>query len=340
MVLGRWWALTVGRRAMTYAFRRFVALSALIALAPGCVISASGSGTDPDDADDPTAGESELHALEACRGEASDEDLEEAVVIVGDYDQSIHEMVACGGLSVVLVSAITSGIVEAIIDNKSDATPDEWEFQDDGVYFTNSAMADMEARFYLAEDFAFGKAGDPLTENLFLVSTYLTGARVEIEFDINDPLSTSGELHFDGVGPYVELLGYGPDPQSPINITTQTWNNIQDNLAAIEFDSDVQVADTQSKSTVLYHVTTNRAPASTLLTGGSMGFELQMADASRGDLSQNLVVENWGIDFVDQGGGALDGAIDFRVEGGPLDYEGSLVYDNSTFGDPELRCPQ
>ena len=282
-----------------------------------------------------TSDEGESDLLRECRGSA---DAEAHVEIVVDYDQSIHEMVACGGLNVTLIGAVTTGIVDAIIDNRPDATPPEWEFQGDGTYYTNSADAEMTTRFYANEDFSFAAQGEVLTENLFLVDTYLVGARVEANIDISDPFSSSVSLHFTGVGPYVELLGYGENPTSPIELDTSAWDRVQAALGALEFDSQVTVNDQQSVSTVRYDVHTTQMPASALLTGVGMSYELDMADASREDLSQNLIVENWGIAFVDGNGGALDGAIDFRVEGAAFTYYGALVYDNDTFGTPEYRC--
>lgn len=287
----------------------------------GCILTSN------DDAD--------ANLLRECRGGA---DAEAHVDIVVDYDQSIHEMVACGGLNVTLVSSVTVGIVDAIIDNRPDATPPDWEFQGDGVYYTNGGDAEMTTRFYANADFSFAAAGDALTENLFRVDSYLVGARVEANIDINNPLASSVELTFDAVGPYVELLGYGENPTSPIALDTSAWDRIQESLGKLEFDSEVSVDDTQSVSTVRYDVSTNRMPASALLSGGGMGYELEMASATREDLGQSLIVEDWGIEFSDGDAGALTGAIEFRVEGDAFTYFGSLTYEDDTFGTPEYRC--
>ncbi|MGH1345042.1 MAG: hypothetical protein ACRBN8_26010 [Nannocystales bacterium] len=273
--------------------------------------------------------------LRECRGGA---DAEAHVEIVVDYDQSIHEMVACGGLNVTLVSSVTVGIVDAIIDNRSDATPSDWAFQGDGVYYTNGGGAEMTTRFYANTDFSFAASGDVLTENLFLVDSYLVGARVEANIDISDPFSSSVELIFDDVGPYVELLGYGENPTSPIALDTSAWDRVKASLGSLDFDSDITVDDTQSVSTVRYDVKTGRMPASSLLSGAGMGYELQMASATREDLGQSIIVEDWGIEFVDANPGALNGTIEFRVEGDAFDYLGSLTFENDTYGTPEYRC--
>ncbi len=308
-----------------------------LSLAPGCLITTAGDD-DADEVDtfeDDTGQQAEDLLLE-CRG---DHDVDDATQIVGDFDLSMHEMVACGGLSVTLCSSIVYGIVEALAENRSDATPDGWVFEGDGLYTSSAAGAGMKTRFYLAEDYAFANAGDPLSENLFLASTYLRGASVEIDFDPSDPFSTEASLHFEGTGPYVELLGFGPEPQSPIPVGLDTWSRVETQLGTLTFESDIEVDDPQNQTTVRYEVHTPRMPASTLLSGGAMEFELLRADAAREDLAQDLVVDDWGVEFVNGNVGALQGTVAFHVDGGPLEYLGTLNYDNATYADIHLECP-
>lgn len=309
--------------------------------APGCVITSGGSDGDEDGASDDAAedvGEDEPDldtVLIECRG---DVDVEQTTQIVADFDQSIHEMVACGGLTVQLCSAIVTGVIDAISQGTNDATPDAWTYDGEGTYETDSAMAAMTVRFYQSEDTSFGSQGDLLTENLFLASTYLVGARVDVDFDPQNPLSTSASLYFDALGPYGELLGLGANPQSPINVDLGTWDQLSRALGNISFDADIKLDDTQMQTTIRYDVVTERMRANALIDGSPLIFDLQQADAARGDLDQDLLVQDWGIDFVNGSPGALDGEIEFTVEGGPLDYAGVLVYDNSTWGTPELSC--
>lgn len=309
-----------------------------LSLAPGCLITTvddDDTGLE-DDAFEDDAGEPVDDRLLECR---ENYDVDDATQIVGDFDLSIHEMVACGGLSVTLCSSIVYGIVEALADNRPDATPDGWVFEGDGVYTSSAAGAGMTTRFYLAEDYAFANAGDPLTENLFLASTYLRGASLEIDFDPSDPLSADASLHFEGTGPYVELLGFGAEPQSPISVGLDTWSRVEAQLGTLTFESDIAVDDPQNQTTVRYEVHTPRMPASMLLSGGAMEFELVRADAAREGVGQDLIVDDWGVEFVNGNVGALQGTIEFHVDGGPFDYLGALNYDNATYADIDLQCP-
>lgn len=307
-----------------------------MSLAPGCLLVTNTDDDGPSVEDDDTIDEPVDDLLLECRG---DHDVADATQIVHDFDLSIHEMVACGGLSVTLCSSIVYGIVDALVDNRSDATPDGWVFEGDGVYTSNAAGAGMTTRFYLAQDYGFASAGEPLTENLFLASTYLRGASVQIDFDPSDPFSTEATLHFDEAGPYAELLGFGPEPQSPIPVGLDTWSQVEAQLGTLVFESEIAVDDPQNRTTVRYQVHTPRMPASTLLSGGAMGFELDRADAAREDLSQDLIVDDWGVEFVNGNIGALQGTIEFHVDGGPFGYGGALNYDNATYADIDLECP-
>ena len=336
---------------MDYKNRNFIQLGSLLLASAlgssGCIITSSddddGSSADTDDTFDPSdsAGSSDSSDtagsidFQECRGDATDAEVTDTIAIVDAYDQSLHEMVACGGLNVLLCTSVVSGVVEAIIDQRNDATPDDWEYQGEGVYYTSGAMADMTTRFYLSEDFEFGQSGDLVTENLFLVDSYLVNARLVV----TDVLSGEGELRFDAPGPLVELLGYGPNPESPLSVSLNDLTSIEGKLGALEFDSNVQVEDPRDSGTIIYHLKTERMPAAALINGSAMGYELEMASGNRESLGQELIVDDWSIEFVNGSVGALQGTIDFHVDGNHFDFAGTMVYNNSTYADPELSCP-
>ncbi|MGH1346881.1 MAG: hypothetical protein ACRBN8_35260 [Nannocystales bacterium] len=309
------------------------------AIAPGCLITTT-SGDDDGGLDEQESAEGTQEMPEEFLAECrEDHDVDDATQIVSDFDLSIHEMVACGGLSVTLCSSIVTGIVDAIVDNRSDATPEGWRFEGEGLYTSDAAGAEMTTRFYLATDYSFGRAGDPVSENLFEVTTYLRGARVAVDFDPSDPLAATAQLHFDAPGPYAEMLGFGAEPQSPIALSLNTWDQAQDQLGTLLFESTITVSDPQEETTVRYDVQTTRMSAAALLGAAPMEFELLGADAARADLGQELVVDDWGVEFVSGNVGALEGVVDFHVKGGPLPYLGALIYENSTYAEIDLSCP-
>lgn len=288
----------------------------------------SDSGSTPGDAD----GGETTSDFEGCRGEATDPEVDANVVITQEYGQSLHEMVACGGLAVVLCQGVISGIINAIINSSDDATPNGWGFDGDGIYRTGSDGVDMTTSFFLAEDFeGLGASGDLVTDNVFLVASYFVNPVVSVDF-------TTGatELQYDSTGPLVELLGYGATPPNPLPLGLNDISTIEERLGGLEFESTVVVDDVRPNAIIQYHTVSPRQPA-TGLVGGSMRFDLVEASGVRADLTQDLIVDEWDIEFSD--GGGLTGDSVFRVEGGHFDYAGVASFDDTTFPDTTLSCP-
>jgi len=309
---------------MTSKIATLATLATLAFAAPGCIFT-SGSGSDSEAGDD---------AADALRECGDDSDIAEEVRITEEYGQSLHEMVACGGLAVALCNGVVSGIINAIIEQSNDATPDAWSYESGGTYRTSGEGVVMTTQFFAAADFSFAASGELITENVFLTENYLVGATVNVD------LSTGATtLSFSGTGPLVELLGYGAEPESPISLSFSDIGEIEGRLGTLEFEADVLVDDVREAGTITYHTTTPRLPVQALLTGAGMRYDLIEADGAREELGQSLVVDEWSIEFVDEGGGALNGSSEFRVVGGAFDYAGVTAFENSTFPETTLTCP-
>ena len=292
----------------------------------------SGGPGDDDDFGEEDVPDNTYEALRECSGELSSAEVADNIRITDEYAQSLHEMVACGGLNVALCLGVTSGIVNAIWTGSNDATPNGWQFQGEGVYITENMGVEMTTQFYLAEDFeSLGKAGDPVEHNLFLVDSYLVDPVVAIDFSTG-----ATELRFDAAGPLVELLGFGPEPDSPIPLSVDDLESLDDKLENLVFDSIVVVDDYRTASTIQYHTITDRMPAKALLGGTSMAFELVEASGMREDLDQDLVVDEWTIEFAE--GRNLNGKSVYRVLGGLFDFQGVAQFNDSSYAETTLEC--
>lgn len=310
-------------RAMRISARSWWVVG-LVSILGGCFGSGSGgSGDDGSNA-----------ALRECSGDATPDEIDDNVVITAEYGESLHEMVACGGLNVALCNGVIEGIVDAIIDQRSDATPDGWSWQGDGSYVTMAENATMETRFYATHDFSFAAAGERVPHDVFLIDNYLVNAAVSVDF-------TTGrtEIVYDSAGPLVELLGQGATPPNPLEITLDGLSTFQAEFRALEFDSDVWLDDPREHAVVTYHVTTPRLATDALVTGEGMRYDLVEADATREDLDQALVVDEWTIVFTNDGGGQLDGSSSYHLTGGHFELVGEASFEHSTFPETTLSCP-
>ncbi len=271
--------------------------------------------------------------LDDCRGGATDDQVADTVVIAHEYADSLHEMVACGGLNVALCNGVIEGIINAIIEQSTDATPSGWVYQGNGTYVTMSEGATMETRFYVARDFSFAAAGELVTEDVFLIDNYLVNAVVAVDFSTGRT-----DIQYESVGPLVELLGQGANPPNPLRITLGGLGEFQREFRALEFESDVVLDDVREHATVRYHVVTPRLATQALVTGEGMAYELIDADATREDLGQALVVDEWTIEFVGDGGGKLDGSSRYHVDGRHFDFAGETRFESSANPETTLSC--
>ncbi|MCA9649229.1 MAG: hypothetical protein H6712_13845 [Myxococcales bacterium] len=300
--------------------QRLLPLLACLA-APGCLSFGSGDVTDIEGRED----------LRECAGDLSQDEIDLNLQISADYAQSLHEMVACGGLAVRLCQGVSSGIIDALLTNSSDATPDGWTYQGEGVYRTGNAGTDMTTRFYVTEDYSFAAAGEVVTYDVFQLESYLVDPVVAVD------LSTGRtELRFSAAGPLVELLGLGAEPHSPMQLSLGDTQALNDRLEELEFDSIVVVDDPQGDSTIQYHTQSPRMPAKALLAGVSMEFELVEATGKRDDTDQDLVVDEWTIEFAD--GKNLIGSSLYHVLGGSFGFSGEAAFDDSSYAQTSVSC--
>lgn len=287
---------------------------------PACLLGGGGSGE--------IQGREELRE---CAGDLTEAEIDVNIQISADYAESLHEMVACGGLAVRLCQGVSSGIIDAILTNSTDATPDGWTYQGGGVYITTAPGVEMTTRFYATEDFTFAATGEVIAHDVFQVESYLVNPVVTVD------LSTGRtELVFDDVGPLVELLGLGAAPQSPVELTLADTQGLNRKLEALEFDSTVVVDDPQGDSTIQYHTQSPRMPAKDLLLGVALDFQLVEATGLRGDTEQELVVDDWTIQFVE--GNVLEGSSLYHVVGGTFEFYGEARFERSSYAETTVSC--
>lgn len=336
--------------------RSSVAAALALVLVPtaGCFGSGSSANANPgtsDDFDDPEPAEPSIDdpwsgrriptdPLASCAEGLSPAEIEDTVAIAFDFEGSAHEMIACGGLVFAIVRSLIDGLGALVEDPSASTLPEGFRFEAGTYHVEPGTFQDlrMEVRFYLGRDYPFGSEGELVTENLFLMSTFLRGAQTEIELD-----TSSGwpevhiEITHEGPGPLVELLGLGPNPPSPLVVTEAMLIDAEEHLGDLEVEAIIFFQDHPGVSTIEYDVESPRMLARSLLTGDPMDLGLVGASGWRADLEQELAVDVWTVEYVD-GVGALEGDIDATVRGGPFDFVSRFHYEASGWPRVELAC--
>jgi len=279
-----------------------------------------------------------------CSGSLDASEVAGNLELVGSLDQSVHELVACGGITVRVVGVLVQGVIEMIVDNDADITPDGLVYEGDGTYRSVASDpnqdTDMLLKFF---DTSSGEAV-PIPDDVFLASTYLVGASAEtvLEVDENNPLNSTAylEIEFDAVGPQVELLGFGPEPPNPIRIKSSDLDELSLDLDDVLLATEVTVVDERRDATVNYDVETGPDQVLDIFDGSRLDYRI--LDVSGGNEVQGqdltLAENGWQIEFG--GGNTLIGSIEFSVQGGAFDYDGTFSYDSTSYADIQLTCSE
>jgi len=279
-----------------------------------------------------------------CSGSLADSEVAGNLELVGSLDQSVHELVACGGITVRVVGVLVQGVIEMIVDNDDDITPDGLVYEGDGTY--RSAASDPNQDTDMLLKFSDTSSGEavPIPDDVFLASTYLVGARAEtvLEVDEDNPLDSTAylEIEFDAVGPQVELLGFGPEPPNPIRIESSDLDELSLDLDDVVLATEVTVVDERRDATVNYDVETGPDQVLDIFDGSRLDYRILDVNGSNEVQGQELTLaENgWQIEFG--GGNTLIGSIEFSVQGGDFDYDGTFTYDSTSYADVQLTCAE
>jgi hypothetical protein len=250
--------------------------------------------------------------LKACAG---DDDIEDSTVIAVELENSMHELVQCGGLTFALIGAVVTSAW--VIANEGEAKPEAFAFQD-GVYVTTGTGVVMDIQFYASADTPGFADGDAIPADLFAAESYLIGADA----------TRGGEqvtVTFDGTGPLVALLGRGDAPTSPQTFTDADLADISTTLGSLRAETQIRLDDQKAKSRFVYTIDVPRDDVAVLLTRQGMTQNTEGVDGTRDDLSQVLTTTDWQLSYENVTQGLL-GTAAFDVKGGPFDYHLLFTY--------------
>ncbi len=267
--------------------------------------------------------------LASCMSDLTQGELSDTFTIVADVEQSYHEMVACGALTVLIAEEV-SLIANQMVENPDDiGTPDGFSWNGE-AYVTESATSGtvMDVTFHYGDDFDVGADGEAILYDLFDADNYLVNPRLDVDY-----LTQELILRYDDRGPLVELLGLGARPDRPIRLGLDDVDVFDGLFGRVKISSTVDVVDEREGGTdVVYTVYKTAQRLSPFLTSARLSWEVETTSADR--LEQHMETLSWSVDYSDSG---LDGTIDFEVSG-THPYAGSYKYSDATWASIDLSC--
>jgi hypothetical protein len=271
--------------------------------------------------------------LAACRGNSSDEEVQENILITQEYALSVAADLYYSWepvlftLDFVLLWGQTLGAVAS-------TQPVGWTF-DAGTYRYGSDTAAIEMRVFLSQDFAYGPAGTQVMENVLDLDSYLVGAVTEADADTGMVTIT-----FDEPGPLAELLGFGATPTSPLTLDEVDREQALASLSTLAIEVDyVAYGVSPGQSTLVdYHAVSPQSTIASISQDGPLPVEIVAVNASRDLFDQVLTTESW---QVERKGTDVSGYTTFKVSGGHFPYGGRIDFEDvplTVLAERELNC--
>lgn len=259
-------------------------------------------------------------------------DVAGTLAIVNDFRDSCHEMIVCGGLSNQFGVSSVSVLLSAAL-GKNLSLP-AITYKGNGQYAVGNVMV---MTLVLGQDTSFGRTGDVIPFNVLDLSSYFVKASIKASASIDigsGEARTSLVATFEAVGPGVELLGLGPNPESGVAID---FHAVARALGtSIQVANVITVDDTKGESHIAYRLKSAAMRFGELLGHAPQRMELVDVSATRG--TQTIEVTNWGMQFQPGSSGTLDGTIDMLVRGGDFDYAVHFNYPHRKEPDVTLSC--
>ena len=275
-------------------------------------------------------------SLDDCAGDHSQADIDQTLAVVDDLQNSYHEMVACGSLLYTLLRGLID-IFESAITGIETGTPAGFEHGDDGAYTASSSDygdVTMVVEFYFGNDYEAGAASDRVEPDLFDLESYLTDIQLELDLTNEELILGYGE-----VGPLVELLGFGSEPENPLVLTIDDAADLGRGLRQLELSTLINVEDPRASSVVTYGVYSPIAQVSAVLADARLDLDHLDAAADSNTLDQHVASASWDVVYLESPSNALDGAILMNAEGGAFDYDATFTFASSPWPDISLACP-
>ena len=275
----------------------------------------------------------------SCVDGVDPKDIKDTLMIVADFEQSAHEMVACGGLTFALIVALVDVVITLATNPGASTIPDTFTYDADTHSYTaratNFGQTTMRIHFYQGDAEMANLEESLIKDDLFRGDNYLVRAKAKPNI-----LEGKVEISYEKAGPLVALLGYGDDPPNPLKLSINDAGKLADGVRDLKFKMVVEFNDEgENGVTTTYTVDSPLAIVGSALTNSLLDTTLISAAANRDEPNQELTVDEWTVKYVDGEVGALDGKIGFKVDGKHFPFLGLFEYEDSGWPKITLSCP-
>jgi len=254
-------------------------------------------------------------------------EINETVAIVDDFFWALLLLEIAASAENSLSGSIAYGVPEALLWENPDPKPEGWRFEGDGAYGWSSDAMELQTVFRFGAEYTFAAADEHPDENLLDPRQYLVGAKLDGWWP------GPGTLTFDGVGPYVELLDLGSEPEAPMVLDAGRAVRLGDpGLMDLVLESDISVQyQFLRRTSIRYSATTpaSRSRELLLFEEPLEARSITLVDAEIRDLERDreLQIDDWSLWLDYTRLVTLRGEVAFHVDRGHFPIRGTIAFE-------------
>jgi hypothetical protein len=322
-----------------------------LAMMVRCTLCACQLPSTSSQSSNPAHGNSDADDTESTRPALScapqEPEWSDVVALHASTDESVHELITCGGLQVRIAGDI---VMMLIASNEDLFKKDERALLTDLMLNPFSQTADghwtMELEDAPGSSFTLAfydpDSGERIEDNVFDLDSYLSGVHIQSDVGFTEIVANPDKKHafvfrWDSVGPLGHLLNDGePLPDGftlQLSLSDFFSRHASDfgpfeSVFQVELDSVVDYVDQRSDADVEYLVSTRRDAMKRIATSESLAFVVDHLSSQSASLT--LDGDTGDLTFVHLG--ELAGRIDYTF-GGKLAGKSVKLRVRSDFGE-------
>jgi hypothetical protein len=268
--------------------------------------------------------------ISVCLEDLNEQEAKDNGQIVEDYNNSIHELIACGNITNKITNAFIDLVFQILTGDATSSLPNGVSYVGEGVYRTQTSNVAMDIYFINSQSNSIGGKDEVIKYNLFNPENYLINSNVIDE-------GNAYKITFESTGPLVELLGFGAQPSNPIIFKKEieSISKLNSKLGVLRVASNIIIDDKVNNSVVTYEVILAENTTIGQVLTSTFKYDVIDANVRREDIDQDLFTIKWELAFSS---GGLTGTVEFNVIGGHHDFIGILTWLNSGLGVADLKC--
>ena len=282
-------------------------------------------------------------SVNACKGAASQAEVDTTLLMATDLKKSLYHLVACGRFSRRFSAGVSTFF--AAVSCGYPQNPTGFSYAGTGSYH---AGGNLNVQTKLLKDTPFGKAGDDIPFDVFDTNNYFETNVIRAALSADASWNTNGDYgaHLSGVfemtmtkpkSDALALWGIEALEGKTTTVQQEALEKAINESVAIVADGEVQeLVD----AGVTYKFAIPQISSGSMYQGKNASIEPISLSAKSPTTGQTASLVDWNLEFIPISAGAAKGSIVIYIEGGKFPYYVKYTFPSRIEPDVDITCTQ